>query len=582
MGHALAIAIIVVFTLTVLGIFLGTGDPTNSMEMFNLVPVREAFRDGHWLVPTLSGWPRLEKPPLCVWIPGGLAALVGSDSLWVTRAPSVVMALLTALGTYGIGCLMFRRRGIALLAAVMLVGMFAFDRHARLASYDIYAAAFTVGCAYFLIRLAEKREGGWRAVLLTVLAGLALGLSLMAKGPAPAATVLIPLMVWLGIYHRRRGVWIAVGGMVVIGVVVFAPWVIAVATKHPEAWAFWKREFLKLSEARDPNAPAVTLDTIRPWYYYLQAFVWTVPFLPLFVAGLCLPFIRPRTEAQRGLLPGRWMAWIVTIGGFVLLSIPAVKEQRYAVQLLPFAALLCAAVIQELAEAGETESPAARLTLELQLAFFGLPALAAGWAGIWMLFAGQLPSWAGGAAMSSAVSAIGRVSVILLGLILIALVLWVHDSYKRRRLLGAGVAFILVAWFFAFGVNWMNRADPANHTNAFRPGVEQAVKIVGRSPAAIFRPEDIPPLLATAYYFDRAIPQLVPEWVVRLTTKNPTEPVYVLEWSPVEQKESWQLAAVEQLTKRKSERVMTFEAEGRRLTVTRLDVPTLLIDAGGR
>jgi hypothetical protein len=97
-----------------------------------------------------------------------------------------------------------------------------------------------------------------------------------------------------------------------------------------------------------------------------------------------------------------------------------------------------------------------------------------------------------------------------------------------------------------------------------------------------FRPEDIPPLLATAYYFDRAIPQLVPEWVVRLTTKNPTEPVYVLEWSPVEQKESWQLAAVEQLTKRKSERVMTFEAEGRRLTVTRLDVPTLLIDAGGR
>jgi hypothetical protein len=107
------------------------------------------------------------------------------------------------------------------------------------------------------------------------------------------------------------------------------------------------------------------------------------------------------------------------------------------------------------------------------------------------------------------------------------------------------------------------------------------VKVVGRSPAAMFRPTDVPPLLATAYYFDRTIPQLVPELMVKLALEHPSEAVYMLEWMPVEQKESWQLAAVEKLTKRKSEMVMTFEAEGRRLVVTRLEVGTLLIDSGG-
>jgi hypothetical protein len=70
---------------------------------------------------------------------------------------------------------------------------------------------------------------------------------------------------------------------------------------------------------------------------------------------------------------------------------------------------------------------------------------------------------------------------------------------------------------------------------------------------------------------------------VKLAGEHPEEAVYVMEWSeeqPFVNPPSWQLEAIEKLTGRKTETVMTFHAEGRRLTVTRLDVPVMLM--GGR
>ena len=110
-SHGVAILILGVASLAVFLILLGNGDPVDMMELFNLVPVREAVRDGHWLMPTLNGLPRLEKPPLPVWLPAGLAVLLRSESLWVLRMPSVVMGLMTVLATYGMGCVLFRNEG---------------------------------------------------------------------------------------------------------------------------------------------------------------------------------------------------------------------------------------------------------------------------------------------------------------------------------------------------------------------------------------------------------------------------------------------------------------------------------------
>ena len=82
--HWGALAIITAFALPLFLELLGHGQATAMMELFNLVPIREAYRDGHWLIPTLGGMPRLEKPPLPVWIPAALAMVFHSDNLWVS------------------------------------------------------------------------------------------------------------------------------------------------------------------------------------------------------------------------------------------------------------------------------------------------------------------------------------------------------------------------------------------------------------------------------------------------------------------------------------------------------------------
>ncbi len=147
-----AVFLIALVTIPLLLLFLGTGDPVDMMELFNLNPVREAFRDGHWLMPTLNGEPRLEKPPLPVWIP---AAARHALSL---RKPVAPPPPLHSHGTaHQLRHLWYRlhplrkprryppqprHRQTALLAALLLPAMLMFNRESRLATYDIYATAF--------------------------------------------------------------------------------------------------------------------------------------------------------------------------------------------------------------------------------------------------------------------------------------------------------------------------------------------------------------------------------------------------------------------------------------------------------
>jgi len=42
--------------------------PTDIMESRNIVTAREMVEEGNWLVPTMNGELRLEKPPLPTWV----------------------------------------------------------------------------------------------------------------------------------------------------------------------------------------------------------------------------------------------------------------------------------------------------------------------------------------------------------------------------------------------------------------------------------------------------------------------------------------------------------------------------------
>jgi 4-amino-4-deoxy-L-arabinose transferase-like glycosyltransferase len=529
------------------------------MELFNLIPVREAYRDGHWLMPTLNGAPRLEKPPLPVWFPATVAALFHSDNLWLLRLPSLLMGLLTSIATYGIGCTLFKNpsspnardeRRYALLAALLLPAMLMFNRQARLASYDIYATAFLTCGAYFLLLLAERgntspernlRPLAW--YILTLLAGMCTGLAILSKGPVPVATVMLPLGLWLLVYHRRPRTWIGVLLAAMVSILTFMPWLVAIgglpgrgdawlieplAPEVQNAWKVWKAEFIQFGTGQAANTTAGTkAELTDPPYYYLQILIWVLPLTPSLIAGLVLPFLpsqgapQPSDRERRG----RWLLWLILILGLALLTVPSEKKPRYALQLFPYAALLCAAVWQEFARFPSSKKVdlAGGLVLASQALFFLVPAIGGILAALWVAFTGSFFKWPVVAA-AIRTAGIPLTLALLLALTTAGAFLW-HLLARRRYAQGATL-LPLCAWLFLLTIQCLYKGLPETHTNPAREPTEAALAQVADAPVATLKP--FRPWLPTLFFANRILPARDTHEVATQLAQEPSQELFLV------------------------------------------------------
>ncbi len=513
-----ALGLILLFAAPLYLVYLGTGDTVDMMELFNLVPVREAVRDHHWLMPTLNGIPRLEKPPLPVWIPALFATATepgGGESLWILRLPSVLLSLLTAFSTYWIALLVTPKkedgRKFGVIAACITLSMFVFLRHGRLATYDIYSTAFltlaTLGL--FGITDSEKHQN-----LYTVLAGVGIGLSILAKGPVPVATVCLPFGVYMLIFHRRPAPFVRLAVAALISVAVFLPWLLAIAHYYAQyhPWEVWYREILQNSAAISNNPGQTAKDLREPIFYYLLFFVYVAPHTPAFVAGLALPFLNRKAPADQRPAPpemrARWAWWLIVVGGLIVISCLAEKKDRYALPLFPFAGLLCASVWLDFARLPKEQKidVPARILLAAQALFFIVPPIAAVAAVIWSNV-GTLPNWAGGASFAYTLHALQpAITYLLLMLTLAAGIYYARLLWTRQFALSL-VFLAVTSWIFMFTVQCIYRADPTTRTNPARYASESASKFVGPTDL-LYTTHDFRPWLSTLYYLDRPVPEL--------------------------------------------------------------------------
>src|SRR4029077_19650791 len=66
-------------------------------EVLFVQPAREMLNTGDWVIPRIVGVPDTHNPPLPSWLIALAIKLLGSDSEWVVRLPSVLASLATAL-----------------------------------------------------------------------------------------------------------------------------------------------------------------------------------------------------------------------------------------------------------------------------------------------------------------------------------------------------------------------------------------------------------------------------------------------------------------------------------------------------
>lgn len=296
------------------------------MESRNLVTAREMVETGEWLVPTMNGELRLEKPPLPTWV-SAVVESVSPDDIAAQRAVASLFGVMLVVFFYLLCRDVFRVDPV--IAVILLCSCYQFMLMARTVSWDIYTHAFMLGGIYFLVMAVKVRGRQWWRFCL---AGLFAGLSVMSKGPVSLFALFLPFLLAWGIFDRpsMRGKWLPVGVMVLVTIVVGCWWYAYIHIFHADEW-----------QAVMAKETGSWLNrNVRPWHYYwkffLEAGVWAL----LLVTSIIMVLRRGFRGDRSRLVPVMWMLFCL-----VLLSCMPEKKTRYLLPLLIPAAVVMAQAV---------------------------------------------------------------------------------------------------------------------------------------------------------------------------------------------------------------------------------------------
>jgi len=293
-----------------------------------------------WLVPVLNGEIRLQKPPLPYWCSAILFRMFGVE--WSEALARLIPALLGALATFLVADLARRTLGrrFALPAALVWVTSYFIPDEFRKVMADPYLAFFSLLAVWAWIKAVANRSA------FSIIAFyVATGLGLLAKGPPLFIHLAIPIGLFHLLYRKRfpGGIFAHLAGILLL-VAMVLPWPMYVMRQIPNAAEIWRYE--SVGEMADNTENA------KPFYYYLPLlFQISMPWTPLWMIGVALPFLRRRrvvTERSprrsryrhRRLFPVFWYATVV-----IFFSAVHLKKVAYLLPAIPAQTLIIAQVL---------------------------------------------------------------------------------------------------------------------------------------------------------------------------------------------------------------------------------------------
>jgi len=308
---------------------------------------------GDWIVPQFVGTPFIRKPPLPYWLIAGASYVFPNDPVTglpvtatVARLPSALAGLGTVLLLWLLALKMFGRGAgvVAGLIAGSCIFTLLYSPNATVEMLLTFCCTWAVTHFWFAI---NAQSGGKRFAHM-MLFYVALGVGMLAKGPAPLAMVAVPIAFWWfterpqrvlarGVStHAKRAVWLGVRDLkdrflhvftrlwlipgIIVFLAMFVPWLFAVAERHPFAWDMWNWQYLQRFEGDYEDT------RVRGMLYYIPILLgllapWT---LALF-EGVVAPWIRRYALQRRGLyFAGCW-----AVVGTLVMSLMEFKKPYY-------------------------------------------------------------------------------------------------------------------------------------------------------------------------------------------------------------------------------------------------------------
>ena len=311
----------------------GSTEPDRIMENHAMVSSQETWvrqqsgENDAWMMPSWNGRPRIEKPPMSVWLnmlawTGLNSKTVPADTLVLrARLMAAALAALALVATFWAGMNLTDDPRTAALATLVTGTMSAFVRQARFGTYDTHMLGFvTLAVAAGLWAMKSSRRTGW------ILVGLAMGAAVMTKGPLAFALVVGPLaaMIAVGRANGRRNT----GGLLMA---------LALALFLAAPWTIYMLKHIDAAQSRLATEYFAPTDVSKPLWYYFGLIGMVFPWSIWFAISVVQPFTISGDDRRPLVLAWSWFAFL-----FVLFSIPGAKAQRYISPVLPAAGLMIA------------------------------------------------------------------------------------------------------------------------------------------------------------------------------------------------------------------------------------------------
>jgi hypothetical protein len=315
---------------------------------------RTMLESGDWVTARLDGVAYLEKSPLIYWMMAGSYRVFGVHD-WGARLPLALAVVLLCwityrLGKWGIG----ERAGIyAGLALATCAGLYLFTR--ILIPDATLTLSITVAIWAWLRALEadEQHPRLWAAIL-----GASLGCGLLLKGLIAGVFPVLAGLAYMAFTRQllSRNAWrrISVPIVVIVALVIAAPWHVLATIRNPPLFAFSMHSgpgeyrgffwfyffnehllrFLNLRYPRDYN-------TVPRWLFWLLNLVWLFPW-SAYLAGAAKLSYRGSTRASRVHLMA--LCWI---GAVMLFFTFSTTQEYYSMPIYPAVALLIGSALAE-------------------------------------------------------------------------------------------------------------------------------------------------------------------------------------------------------------------------------------------
>ena len=310
---------IIVIVLLMLSINIDAIDVT-IMEARNFITAREMIADGNWLLTTMNGEPRYQKPPLPSWLTAISALIFGLKNIFALRLPGLLMVAVTGIASYLLSLKLLNNKAHALINAFITITSFYVIGIVIEAPWDIFTHGFMLVAILHLFQLFEKNTNYWKH---TLIAGVFFGLSILSKGPISLYALLLPFLLAYGFSYKFKHFKTKAFSMfsfIIIAIVIGGWWYLYVRLEDPIT-------FTAITSKETGNWGSYN---VRPFYYYWSFFtqsgLWTIP---AFIA-LLYPYMKSRVcnlKAYR-------FSFYWTIFAVILLSIIPEKKSRYLMPVL--------------------------------------------------------------------------------------------------------------------------------------------------------------------------------------------------------------------------------------------------------